>query len=120
LPVRAKPLTHDVRAGQRHEEHYDGGESHLERREIGAPRHGTPRTWRAAIVIAARRRAGTAIVTGVDDLDIFSDCSWHGSAFWFLRLAHQIRREMLRDVIVRSARHAEFVRSVIHHRFDAS
>src|SRR6266567_1309811 len=37
-----------------------------------------------------------------------------------LGFAYQIRREMLRDVIVRGAGHAEFIRSVINHRFKTS
>src|SRR6266478_1260201 len=77
LPIDAQALAHDVRTGQRHEEHNDGRESKLQRRKVSAARYRAPRSMRSAVVIAARGRACASTVTCVYNLDIFSDCSWH-------------------------------------------
>src|SRR5260221_1615168 len=77
LPVNAQALAHDVGTGQRPEEPNDGRKSQLERRKVSAARYGTPRSGRSAVVIAARRGACASAVTGVYNLDIFGDCSWH-------------------------------------------
>ena len=121
----AKPLSHDVGAGQRHEEHDDGGKAQLQRREISAPRDRTPRPGRIAIVIATGGRRIAAAVTGVYQLDIVNNCSGHrftlrNYSAKRLGFAHQIRREMLRNVIIRRARHAEFIWPVIDNRLDAA
>ena len=91
-------------------------------RKVGAARNGMQRPRRPAVVIASGGRAGSAAVTGVYDSRSSAICSWHVMSLNSRELgfAHQIRRKMLRNVVIGRARHAEFVRSVIHDRLHAA
>src|SRR3989475_3288950 len=114
-PVISQALAHQKRAGQGHEEHDDSGESELNHREVGSLRY----TWGAAgafsVVVSARGNVIAAAATGVNYLDFIRDRTRHNRTP-LVCLAHPLRRNVLRNVIVRRPRNAEFIRPAIDHR----
>src|SRR5437879_5641814 len=114
-PIITQSLAHEKRAGQRHEKHDDAGKSKLNDCEVGALRYTGGAAGAFSLIVAASGNVCPPAATGVNYLDLVCDCTRHNRTP-LVCLAHLLRRQVLRNVVVRRAWNAEFIRPAIDHR----
>src|SRR5690348_13610373 len=110
-PIIPQSFAYQKRARQCHEEHDDAREPELNHGEIGPLRY-TVRTAAAAAVIPTGGNVIASASTGVNYLDVIRDGARHNRTP-LVRFAHSLRRQMLRNIIVRRAWNTEFIRPAI-------